>query len=41
MKVGYVEKLFEVKFGVKVQIKDKTAKELIDNDFTLGNAARQ
>jgi len=40
MKVGEVEDLFESTFGVKVQIKDKTAKNLIDNDLTLGNAAR-
>ena len=40
MKVGAVEDLFEQKFGVKVQIKDKAAKNLIDNDLTLGNAAR-
>lgn len=41
MKVGAVEDLFEKKFGVKVQIKDKAEKNLIDNDLTLGNAARQ
>ena len=41
MKVGFVEGLFENKFGVKVQIKDKSAKNLVDNDLTLGNAARQ
>jgi hypothetical protein len=40
MKVGDVEDLFENTFGVKVQIKDKEAKNLIDNDLTLGNAAR-
>jgi len=40
MKVGFVEDLFENTYGVKVQIKDKTAKSLIDNDLTLGNAAR-
>jgi hypothetical protein len=40
MKVGAVEKLFESNFGVTVQIKDKAAKKLIDNDITLGNAAR-
>lgn len=40
MKVGAVEDLFDQKFGVKVQIKDKAAKNLIDNDLTLGNAAR-
>jgi hypothetical protein len=41
MKVGAVEDLFEKKFGVKVQIKDKAAKNLVDNDLTLGNATRQ
>lgn len=41
MKVGDVEDLFEKKFGVKVQIKDKVAKKLIDNNLTLGNAVRQ
>ncbi len=41
MKVGAVESLFEDTYGVKVQIKDKAAKSLIDNDLTLGNASRQ
>lgn len=40
MKVGFVEDLFEEKFGVKVQIKDKSSKILIDNDLTIGNASR-
>jgi hypothetical protein len=40
MKVGDVEDLFENTYGVKVQIKDKSAKSLVDNDFTLGNASR-
>ena len=40
MKVGDVEDLFENTYGVKVQIKDKSAKSLIDNDLTLGNASR-
>jgi hypothetical protein len=40
MKVGQVEDLFDQKFGVKVQIKDKTAKNLVDNDLTIGNASR-
>mgnify|MGYP001421538592 FL=1 len=40
MKVGAVEKLFESNFGATVQIKDKAGKKLIDNDITLGNAAR-
>ena len=41
MKVGFVEELFEIKFGVKVQIKDESAKNLVDNELTLGNASRQ
>jgi hypothetical protein len=36
-----VEDLFENTYGVKVQIKDKSAKTLIDNDLTLGKASRQ
>ena len=40
MKVGEVEDLFESTFGVKVQIKDASAKTLIDNDLTLGKASR-
>tara|TARA_B100000795_G_scaffold139496_1_gene104395 strand:+ start:7148 stop:7507 length:360 start_codon:yes stop_codon:yes gene_type:complete len=40
MKVGDVENVFKNTFGTKVQIKDKSAKNLIDNDLTLGNAAR-
>jgi hypothetical protein len=40
MKVGQVEDLFEVNFGVKVQIKDKTGKILVPNEITLGQAAR-
>lgn len=40
MKIGDVEALFDEKFGVKVQIKDKTAKILLDNNLTLGNASR-
>jgi len=40
MKVGDVEDLFENTYGVKVQIKDKSAKSLVDNDLTLGNASR-
>jgi hypothetical protein len=41
MKVADVEDLFENTYGVKVQIKDKSAKTLIDNDLTLGKASRQ
>ncbi len=40
MKIGFVENLFDEKFGVKVQIKDKAAKNLLDNKLTLGNASR-
>jgi hypothetical protein len=40
MKIGEVEKLFENTFGVKVQIKDKSGKSLVDNNFTLGHASR-
>jgi hypothetical protein len=40
MKVGQVEDLFDQKFGIKVQIKDKTAKNLVDNGLTIGNASR-
>jgi hypothetical protein len=41
MKVGDVENLFETTYGVKVQIKDKSAKSLVDNGLTLGKASRQ
>ena len=41
MKVEDVEDLFESTYGVKVQIKDRTAKKLIDNKLTLGKASRQ
>jgi hypothetical protein len=41
MKVGEVEKLFDTKFGVTVQIKDKKGTSLVDNALTLGNAARE
>lgn len=40
MKIGVVEDMFEEKFGVKVQIKDKAAKILLDNNLTIGNASR-
>jgi hypothetical protein len=36
-----VEKLFDTKFGVTVQIKDKKGTSLVDNALTLGNAARE
>ncbi|MCE4216973.1 hypothetical protein [Aquirufa antheringensis] len=41
MKVGVVENLFLETFGVTVQIKDKSAKSLIDNKLTLGEALRK
>ena len=41
MKVGDVENLFEETYGVKVQIKDKSGKTLVDNDLTLGKASRK
>ena len=41
MKVGDAEKLFDSLYGVTVQIKDKTAKNLVDNNLTLGDASRQ
>jgi hypothetical protein len=41
MKVNEVEKLFKDTFGTKVQIKDKSSKNLIENDKTLGDAARE
>lgn len=40
MKVGVVEDLFDTAYSVKVQIKDKSGKNLIDNGLTLGNASR-
>lgn len=40
-KVKDVEKLFIDTFGTKIQIKDKSSKNLIDNDKTLGDAARE
>jgi hypothetical protein len=40
MKVGEVEELFEKHFGLTVQIKDKSAKILVPNEITLGQAAR-
>lgn len=41
MKVKEVEKIFKDTFGTKVQIKDKAAKNLIDNNKSLGDAARE
>ena len=39
-KVGDAEKMFDKAFGVTVQIKDKTGKNLVPNDITIGQAAR-
>jgi hypothetical protein len=41
MKVGEAEKLFDSLYGVTVQIKDKSAKNLVDNKLTIGDASRQ
>jgi hypothetical protein len=41
MKVSDAEKLFDSLYGVTVQIKDKTAKNLVDNNLTIGDASRQ
>ena len=41
MKIGDAEKLFDTLYGISVQIKDKSAKNLIDNNLTIGNASRQ
>ena len=40
MKVGEVENLFDERFGVKVQIKDKLEKICVDNSLTIGDAGR-
>jgi hypothetical protein len=41
MKVGETEKLFDKHFGVTVQIKDKSAKKLVPNEITIGQASRE
>lgn len=41
MKVSDAEKLFDKIFGVTVQIKDKSAKKLVPNEITIGQAARE
>lgn len=41
MKVGDVEKEFKKRFGVVVQIKDKSGKILVPNNITLGQASRK
>ena len=40
MKVGEAEKLFEQTYGLKVQIKDPDGKLCVDNNLTIGQAAR-
>ncbi|MHA7864965.1 hypothetical protein [Flagellimonas marinaquae] len=40
MKVKDVEKAFQTTYGVKVQIKDKEAKKLVDDNISLGDASR-
>ena len=40
MKVGDAEKLFDVHFGVTVQIKDVGGTILVPNEITIGQAAR-
>jgi hypothetical protein len=40
MKIKDVEKAFQDAYGVKVQVKYKDAKSLVNNDFTLGYADR-
>lgn len=39
-KVGEAEKMFDKAFGVTVQIKDKSGKNLVPNGITIGQAAR-
>ena len=39
-KVGEVEKMFDKAFGVTVQIKDKSGKNLVPNEISIGQAAR-
>lgn len=40
MKVDGVENLFMTTYGIKVQIKDAAAKNLINDNLTLGKASR-
>lgn len=40
MKVGDAEKLFDKMFGLTVQIKDSAGKVCVDNNLTIGQAAR-
>ena len=39
-KVGNAEKMFDINFGVKVQIKDKKGEVCVPNGITIGQAAR-
>ena len=41
MKEREVEKLIDIQFAVTVQIKDKTAKILVPNSMSLGQATRE
>ena len=41
MKIGDKENLFEKTISVKILIKNKSAKTLIDNNLSLGKASRQ
>lgn len=40
MKVGDAEKLFDTAYGLKVQIKDPAGTRCVDNNLTIGQAAR-
>ncbi len=40
MKVGDAEKLFKTTYGLTVQIKDPAGKFCVDNNLTIGQAAR-
>lgn len=40
MKVGDAEKLFSTTYGLTVQIKDPAGKHCVDNNLTIGQAAR-
>ena len=40
-KVSEAEKIFDKAFGVSVQIKDKSGKNLVPNGITIGQAARE
>lgn len=40
MKVGEAEKMFDTAYGLTVQIKDPEGKVCVDNNLTIGQAAR-